>query len=83
MSIVKHFTEEGGSCVLGEFISLKDLVKREQQYAKPFILGTKQKEYFIEGMGLEGLKQYVRNYGFDRILIIDKFGGLPKEEIVL
>ena len=50
---------------------------------KPFILSTKQREYFVEGMGLEGLKQYVRDYGFDRILIIDKFGGLPKEEIVL
>ncbi|WP_391560698.1 hypothetical protein [Robertmurraya sp.] len=81
--MTKHFTEEGGSCVLGEFISLKELAQRERATTKPFIVSTKQKEYFIKGMGLEEFKQYVRNYGFDSILIIDNFGEPAKGEIIL
>jgi len=83
--MTKHYTEEGGSCVLGKIMSFSELVKKDlpPKPDKPFYVTTKTKNLVIEAIGLDQFKDEVRRGGFDIIHVMDDITGPIKEEIWL
>jgi len=83
--MTKHYTEEGGSCVLGKIMSFAELVKKDlpPKSDKAFYVTTKTKNLVIEAIGLEQFKAEVRREGIDVIHVMDDITGPVKEEIWL
>ena len=82
--MTKHYTEEGGSCVLGKIVSFSELVKKDlPPTTKAFYVTTKTKNIVVEEIGLEQFKAEVRRKGFDVIHVMDDIIGPVKEEIWL
>jgi hypothetical protein len=74
---------------IGWIIKLKELFEKflnsieTTNTPNVFILSTKQKDIFVNKLGMEAFKNEVRMFGFTVICIVDNISGPIKEEIQL
>lgn len=74
---------------IGWIIKLKELFEKfvnsieTPNTPNVFILSTKQKDIFVNKLGMEAFKNEVRMFGFTVICIVDNISGPIKEEIQL